>query len=299
MELSWINKVRIGAVIALGVMVIGLLAWSLAAPEDPMSPVRSSDIGFVGTLMLIALSFGVGVVSFFVAWPHGREIGILAVPFGLAAWAIRSGPMLSLTQSHATAQGRLALVQSLLFEPVYWLLIVAAGFAGVVVAQCIASSRPPKISVARLQSCFRSNAAVIGLLALVVAVLVSTFFIGVFAQDLPTSAKLPAAQPPRGQIVFGGIAAFAVAGFVVKKFFDLTYAWTALATAFVVPFATMAYCRSDTIRKFAETQPAAFYPYAIFAVLPVQLVAFGAIGSVIGYWLAVQYDDWRQHERAS
>ncbi|HDQ72005.1 MAG TPA: hypothetical protein ENN19_07900 [Chloroflexi bacterium] len=299
MELSWINKVRIGAVIALGVVVIGVLAWPLAAPNDPMSPVRSSDVSFVGTLGLLVLAFAVGVASFFVAWPHGREIGILAVPFGLATWAIRSGPMQSLTQTHATAQARQEIVRSLSFEPVYWLLIVAAGFIGVLVAQCICSKQSSKARIASLQSCLKPNAVVIGLFALLIAVLVCGFFIGAFAQDLPTSGKSAAAQPHRGQIVFAGIGAFAVAGFLVKKLFDLSYAWTALAGALVIPFATMAYYRSDMIEKFAETQPATFFPHAIFAVLPVQLVAFGAIGSVIGYWMAIQYEHWRQHESAA
>jgi len=298
MELSWINKVRIGAVIALGVVVIGILAWPLAAPEDPMSPLRSSGIGFVGTLGLLALAFVVGAVSFFVSWPHGREIGILAVPFGLATWAVRCGPMQSLTQSHASAQAREQIVHSLLFEPVYWLLVVAAGFLGVLVAQCIGANRSSKGGVAKLQSCLKPNAVVIGLLALLVATLRSAFFIGAFGQDLPTSAKAMAAQPPRGQIVFAGIGAFAAAGFVVKKFFDLSYAWTTLAGVFVIPFATLAYYRSEMIEKFAETQPGTFFPHAVFAVLPVQLVAFGAIGAVIGYWLAMQYDYWRQHENA-
>ena len=31
MELTWINKLRIAAVAALGIVVIGLLAWPLAA----------------------------------------------------------------------------------------------------------------------------------------------------------------------------------------------------------------------------------------------------------------------------
>lgn len=298
MELSWLNKLRIGAVITLGVLVIGVFAWPLAAPEDPMSPVRPADIGFLGTLGLLVLSFGLGLVSFFVAWPHGREIGILAVPFGLASWAVRCGPMRSLTQSHATAEARQQLLNSLFFEPAYWLLIVGAGFLGVLVAQCLRSNNPSLLDVTRLKSCLKPNSVVIGLVALLVAVLVASLSVGVFAQDLPTSVKLPAAQPPRGQIGFAGIAAFAVAGFVVKKFFDLTYAWTALASAFVIPFSAMTYYRSDTIRKFAETQPATFFPHAVFTVLPVQLVAFGAIGSVIGYWLAIQYDYWRQHESA-
>lgn len=296
MELSWINKVRIGAVIALGVLVIGVFAWPLAAPDDPLSPVRPGNVGLIGTLGLFALSFAVGVVGFFIAWPHGREIGILAVPFGLATWAVRSGPMRSLTQANATVQARQEVVQSLQSEPIYWLLIVAAGFVGVLVAQGVSSRASSGTRIARIQSYFKPHAVVIGLLALLVAVLAACFFVGVVARDLPTSAKWPAAQPPKGQIAFAGIMAFAATGFIVKKFFDLGYAWTTIAAAFVIPFATVAYYRSDTIQRFAETQPATFFPHAVFAVLPVQLVAFGAIGSVLGYWLALLYEDWRQHE---
>lgn len=298
MELSWINKVRIGAVIMLGVVVIGILAWPLAAPRDPMSPVRPGDIGLIGTLGLLALSFAIGVAGFFLAWPHGREIGVLAVPFGLATWAVRCGPMQSLTQANATVRARQDVIQSLQFEPIYWLLVVAAGFAGVLVAQCIASNASSRTGIARIQSCLKPHSIVIGLLALLVAVLASSFFIGVVAQDLPTSAKWPAAQPSRSQLAFAGIMAFAATGFVVKKFFDLSYAWTVLAAAFVIPFTTTVYYRADTVQRFAESQPATFFPHAVFAVLPVQLVAFGAIGSVIGYWLAIQYDYWRQHEAA-
>lgn len=298
MELSWINKVRIAAVITLGIVIIGVFAWPLAAPKDPMSPVRPSDVGFIGTLGLLVLAFAVGVVSFFVAWPHGREIGILAVPFGLATWAVRCGPMQSLTQTHATVQARQEIVRSLLFEPTYWLLIVSVGFVGVLVAQCIASNRSPKIDLRKLRGCLRPNIVVIGLIALLVAVLVCAFFIGALAQDVPTSAKSVAAQPPRGQIVFAGIGAFAVAGFVVKKFFDLDYTWTTLAGAFVIPFVKIVYYRSEIIEKFAETQPATFFPHAVYSVLPVQLISLGAIGSVIGYWMALQYDFWRQHGNA-
>lgn len=99
MELTWINKLRIAAVAALGIVVIGLLAWPLAAPADPLSPVRAWSISPFGTMTLLILAFGLGFAGYFVAWPHGREIGILAVPFGLMVWAGRSGPMRVLTQA--------------------------------------------------------------------------------------------------------------------------------------------------------------------------------------------------------
>ena len=50
MELTWINKLRIAAVAALGVMVIGILAWPLAAPGDPLMPVRASGKTGAGKL---------------------------------------------------------------------------------------------------------------------------------------------------------------------------------------------------------------------------------------------------------
>jgi hypothetical protein len=28
----------------------------------------------------------------------------------------------------------------------------------------------------------------------------------------------------------------------------------------------------------------------------VQMVAFGALGSVAGYWMAIRFDYWRKHE---
>ncbi len=135
MELTWINKLRIVAVAALGIVVIGILAWPLAAPADPLLPVRAWNVSMAGTLLLLVLALAVGGAGYFIAWPHGREIGILGVPFGLVIWAGRSGPMRALTQAYEETAERAALVHSLRVEPAYWLLLVAAGFAGVLLAQ--------------------------------------------------------------------------------------------------------------------------------------------------------------------
>jgi len=117
MELTWINKLRIAAVAALGIVVIGILAWPLAAPVDPLLPVRAATIGLPGTLLLLVLALGIGFVGYFIAWPHGREIGILGVPFGLTIWAGRSGPMRALTQMWDDTAERTALVHSIRAEP--------------------------------------------------------------------------------------------------------------------------------------------------------------------------------------
>lgn len=294
MELSWINKLRITAVAALGMVVIGVLAWPLAAPQDPLLPVRAWMIAPSATFALLALAFAVGFAGYFIAWPHGREIGILAVPLGLTVWAVRSGPMSALMQIYREAAERRTLAYSLALEPVYWLLIVAAGFAGVLAAQFLrpAATKPAKPSPTR--NLRDPNTYLHGLAALAAALVVSYFFIGVFVQNLGVPGIV--AQPEIGQVVFGVIAAFALGAFVVKKFLHLTYLWPAVASLFLTAVAQAILYRGDTIQKFAEARPATLFPHSILAILPLQVVALGTLGSILGYWMAIRYDFWRQQE---
>jgi hypothetical protein len=294
MELTWINKLRIAAVASLGILVFGIVLWPLAAPEDPLMPVRAWTIGSSRTMVLLITAFAVGFAGYFVAWPHGREIGILAVPFGLAIWAGRSGPMRALNQIYTDTYERQALLRSLRFEPAYWLVLVAAGFAGVLAARHLRPVPDKPISTDAHKGYLNTNTYVNGVIAIVVSLVTAQFFIRVFAQNL--GAPGVATQPAVGQILFGVTAAFAVAAFVVKKFLNLSYIWPAVASIFVTAFAEIVYCRGETVQRFAETQPATFFPHSVLAILPVQLVALGALGSIIGYWLAVKYDYWRKHE---
>jgi hypothetical protein len=298
MELTWINKLRIALVAALGAFGIGILAWPLAAPIDPLLPVRAWNISFLGTIALLLLAFGVGLAGYFIAWPHGREIGILGVPFGLTIWAGRSGPMRALTQAFTEPDQRGALLHSLRFEPAYWLLIVAAGFAGVLAAQRLYGGSRPSPGVAQLRSRLQGGVYLNGTISLLVSTVVIAFLTGVLAQDLCTSYEMAAAQPATGQIIFAVLAAFAAAAFVAKKFLGMSYLWPALASLLVWPFADLVYGGSQTVTKFAQTQPATSFPHAIFAILPLQFVALGALGAVTGYWLAVRYEYWRKHESA-
>jgi len=310
MELTSINKLRIAAVAALGIIMIGILAWPLAAPADPLLPVRASNASLSGTLALLALAFAIGFAGYFLAWPHGREIGILGVPFGLTVWAGRSGPMRALTQTWNETAERAALVHSLRAEPFYWLLLVAAGFAGVLVAQFVHRVPAPETSPSGPPRSARGPADQVpaktrrntgpylnGVIAVVASVLIVQFLIGAFVQNLvmPNTA---AAQPAVGQIIFGVAAAFAVAAFVVKRFLDLSYLWPAVASLFVVALAEALHYHAAMIQQYAETYPAPLFPHSVFAILPVQLVALGTLGSILGYWMAVRYDYWRKHETA-
>ncbi len=300
MELSWINKLRVSLVAALGIIVIGIFCWPLAVPQDPMAPVRCASVGFAGTIVLMVVAFVVGAVAYFVSWPHGREMGILAVPFGLCLWGLRSGPMAVLNQAANTVPKRTAVLNSLLLEPLYWLLIVAVGFVGVLAAQQLVRKLKGGTladEIAKAKSRLTSRMVTTLLMAVFVSVIVAQFFLSATAKDIPPFDNIVATQPPSGQIAFAVIVAFAAAAFVTKHFLGLSYLLPAVAAVFIVPFAQVAYNRGGHLDS-AMMQPATFFTNSTLAILPLQLVAFGALGSVIGYWMALRYRYWRTHPTA-
>ncbi|MFQ6036431.1 MAG: hypothetical protein ACE5NM_11395 [Sedimentisphaerales bacterium] len=293
MELSWLMRLRIAAVVATGMALIGILAWPLAAPPDPLGSVQVSNINLIGATALVLLAFGVGFISYFISWPYGREIGILAVPSGLAVWTVRSGSMAQLIQLNPTLPQRQTLFAALKWEPFFWLLIVAAGFAGVLLGQKIRSR--PELAGTPTKANPKPNTYLNAIIALVGSGLIAQFCINILAQDVMTSDNKLATQPAVGQIVFSVLVSFGLAAFLVKKFLNMSYIWSTMASAFVTTFAIATYAKQDMLQHFVGRYPATFFANAVISILPVQMVALGTLGSIAGYWLAVRYSYRRKH----
>jgi hypothetical protein len=289
MELSWPMKLRIAAAAAIGVLLIGILAWPMA---EPFSGVEA--MGSRNAVVLVVLAFVAGFIGYFVSWPYGREIGILAVPCGLAIWAVRSGSMTGLIQLNPTAAQRQALIASLRLEPFFWLVVVAAGFAGVLLARKLS---PNKNQTSQEKSKSGPGKYLNAILALVCSGFIAQFCIRIFAQDVRMPDKNLGSvigQPAVGQVVFAVLVSFGCAAFVAKKFFNVSYIWPSIASAFVTAFMASIYAKE--VPYLVQNWPAAFFSNSVFSVLPVQMVAFGALGSVAGYWMAIRYEYWRKHE---
>jgi hypothetical protein len=284
MELTWPMKLRIAAAAAIGVLLIGILAWPFA---EPFGAVRA--MGSRGAVVLVALALVAGFIGYFVSWPFGRQIGILAVPSGLAIWAVRSGSMAGLIQLNPTAAQRQALVSSLRLEPFFWLIVVAAGFAGVLLAQKLG---PNKNLVAQEESKSGPGKYLTAIIALVCSVAIAQFCIRIVAQDVQLGSVI--GQPAVGQIVFAVLVSFGVAAFVAKKFLNVSYIWPSIASALVTAVLVSIYAKN--VPYMVQNWPAAFFPNSVLSVLPVQMVAFGTLGSVAGYWMAIRYEYWRKHE---
>ena len=298
MELSWLIKLRIAAAVAAGVVLIGILAWPLAAPPEPFGAVLAGAISPGGAVTLAGLAFLAGFAAYFLSWPYGREIGILAVPAGLAVWAVRSGSVAGLMQLNPTLAQRQAVFAAIKWEPIFWLAMVAAGFAGVLLGEKL-SDKPERGKTekeANSKTRIYLNAAI----ALVVSVLIAQFCIRIFARDVrifdKTLGSAVVAQPATRQIVFAILVSFGLVAFIVKKFLNASYIWPIIASAFVTAFVISTYNKEVVLQYLAERWPAVFFSNPSVCILPVQIVAFGTLGSVAGYWLAIRYNYWQKHE---
>jgi hypothetical protein len=300
LELTWVLKIRLAAAAVLGIVIIGILAFPLVEPADPYSVISLTAGQFTieAVLILAALALVCGVLGFFVSWPHGKEIGIFAVPFGLSVWAIRTGSVANLIQSNPAVGQRHQIFAALKWEPLFWLAIVFLGFAGVYICQLIfkPENKLLPVTVKKEQ---KLNVYLRIVIALSLSVLLGKVCIDIFAQDVTFLIRHLGhftGQPAIGQIVFGVFVSFLIVGFVVKKFLDLSYFWPIIATAFVTLFAVITSLSKTSLENLAENFPANFFPNVALAVLPIQLVAFGTIGAIAGYWSALRYQYWREHE---
>ncbi len=298
MELSFLMKVRIAAAAAVGVVLIGILAWPLVAPVEALGAVLAGNMDFGDKIILAGLAILAGFATYFLSWPYGREIGILAVPAGLAVWAVRSCTVASLIQQSPALAQRQQFFAALKWEGLFWLAIVAAGFLGVLLAQRISSQRAKPYECPK-KSGSKANVYMNTAIALIGSILMVQLCIKVFAQDVKlfdNKLGTVVAQPATGQIVFALLVSFGIVAFVVKKFLNVSYIWPTIASSLVTAFAGAAYIKHDVLLHLVQNWPAVFSPSPVLSILPVQMVTFGALGSIAGYWIAIRYDYWREHE---
>ncbi len=288
-------KLRIAASAAIGVVLIGILAWPLVAPAEPFGTVSllGGNITASGAVFLTILAFFSGLAAYFASWPHGREIGILAVPAGLTIWSIRSGSMVNLIRRTAN---QTELFDTIRWEPLFWLAIVTAGFAGVLLAQKIKAK--PETEKIREKPKSGGIININEIIALVASVVIVQLCINVFAQGIrlpDTKIGSVVSQPRVEQIVYGVFISFGLAAFAVKKLLNVSYIWPTIAGAFVTPFAIISYGRQDVLLHLSSNWPVVFFSHSTLSILPVQMVALGTLGSIAGYWMAVRYNYWRKH----
>lgn len=281
---------------ALGAVVIGIFDWSAVKPDDPAGLVSLQNLSVMQAGLLLAVAVILGFISYFLAWPYGCQIGLLAAPSGLAIWALRSASMSKTLALVPDAQARHNLFASMRFESLYWLAVVYAGWAGVQLARKL---RPnPTLPILRTLPEPKAIPSLYYGLAILVSLVVGQFLLGVFAQDIPLTQGHGAAlnQPPAAQLVFGILMAFGAAAFVVGHFLRLNYHWVMPSLALTYLFSVISFAKIETLTSMASNYPSLCLPSTVLYALPIHIVSFGTLGAILGHWASVRFHYWRIHE---
>jgi hypothetical protein len=230
--------------------------------------------------------------------PFGGQIGITAAPAGLAVWSLRSGSLSRIFQASPTAGERIKVYSLLKFEGFLWLAIAICGFLGAVLADKIFRRRPVELPD-KIKPMFPLPWFLAIPISIIGSVFVANFLINILAIDVSyPDQKLGSitAQPANLQIAFAVLMSFAACGFLAKTVVGSKGFWSAIASAVVIYYSAISYGKSDVMVYLSSTWPANFYSKPVIAVLPIQLVSFGCLGAVWGYWLAVDYYLWRTQQ---
>ena len=292
-------RLRIAAAMIVGVVIIGFVGWPMVRPLDGLGAVTllGGQISVIDVVIFAVLAYITGFAAYFAASPCGKAIAPLAVPAGLAVWTFRCGNVETLLRSHRQIAEKMAVYNSFRIEILLWLGLIGMGYLGILTAEKIkASTLPEEIAEAEKDS--SKNKSLRIAMALVATTVVAMFCIGILAQDIrrfDAEIDFVIGQPGTGQIAFAVIVAFAVGAFLCKNFLN-TPPIVSTASAFVLVQVAV-WISTNNLEHMSSNWPVSFFPRAISAILPIQIAAFSAIGSVLGYWIAIRYAYWREHEK--
>jgi len=299
MELSWLMRIRIAASLAIGIILLGLLPWNLVKPPaEGVFALLSGSISADDLLICAGLAFIAGFLSSAICAPYGTQIGIIAAPAGIAVWGLRSAPLSKIFQMAPVVQDRMKAYSSLKFEGFLWLGIAVCGFLGALSADKIFRRKAVE-PLDKIKPVFRLPEFLEIAISVIGTVFVANFLVNILAADVSYSDQELAhvtSQPANLQVVFAIFVAFGACGFFAKIFLASRAFWPAIASVPLIYYSAITYGKSDILTHISSSWPANFFIRPITAVLPIQMVAFGCLGAVWGYWQAVSYHLWRTNQ---
>ena len=293
-------RFRIVAAMLVGAVIVGFFGFNLARPLDPLAPVTlfTGQIGILDAFVFAVLAFVTGFLAYFASYPFGRPIAPLAVPAGLAVWAIMTGSVRTLLITNTTVQAKTSVYNTFLWESFFWFFLVLIGYAGVLVAEKLRPTTLPD-RVAEAASDRQKNPGLRYAVAVVASTVIAMFCIGILAQDVRRASSFGTVvgQPGTGQIAFAVIVSFMAAAFLCKVLLNAPPIVPAAAAVIVMVVTVKARATHDTLTYMTDNWASAYFSDSLCAILPIQAISFAAIGSIAGFWLGIRYQHWHKYER--
>jgi len=309
MDLTWPIRIRIALAAAIGVVLIGLLCWPMVAQNGSTAGLAAvAKLSFSERIYISLLAIFCGFAGALVSMPYAKQIGVLAVPAGLLWFSIKTIPLSRVIQQNPAANARIETYNGIAFESFIWLALILLGCLGAIAAAELKPKKqtPDKDSDTDTDTSkgflkITTPTLINGILATAVSAVIGAFFVMVFAQDVSIpDVKFGSVmcEPSRGQILFACFTAFGIAAFATKLFLNANYIWTIISTAIVSTAAILIFAKGPNLDYMQANWPANFTNNSLLLILPVQMVAAGAIGAINGYWTAKRYQFWRENESA-
>lgn len=285
-NVSGLTRIRAVASLLIGIILVGWIGWPMVRPADPLGAITlvDSSITLVNILAICGLAFAAGLFAYLASWPKGPLTAPLAVPAGMSVWAFASGDMRTLLLYNSTLTERQQVYAALGWEGLFWLLPVIAGLLGVLAGWFIQKrNNIPHFSADQLT---RDGKLMWIAVSIAASFIIAQIVISILAQDVrQTDAQLGyvIGQPGKGQVAFAVFVAFLAAGMAAKYFAKTGYIIPTLCIGAVVYWAMHQAASPAVLETMAKNWSVAYFYRAICAILPLQMVTFGALGAFTGY----------------
>ncbi len=308
--LGFLEKVRVVVACAVAVLLLWTIGWRIAEPADPQMALTLSSnwariLAVWPTLLVLTLvSAGVGTILIGRRLP---EAGVLAASIGLTALALCGGSMQALLAYRTIPEtaSRRALMLAMGFDAILWTAALAAAWVvGVLIRRWLwpdasrvaVAPAPPVTSKGKAVAAAPQEKA--GWPALAVCTVVGMLVIW------STISRTQVANIARGQVIasvggglfVGALAARYFTGRSDPKWYALAAPVSALLSYMLGYLSSdMEWAQGSIYQPYAylSTTP----PHDLVRALPVEYVAVGVAGALLGFWWAGHLlDESRQQE---
>ena len=285
-NISGLTRIRTILCLFIGIILVGWLGWRLVRPEDPLGAITLVDslITPARILAFCGLAFAAGFFAYLASWPRGQLTAPLAAPAGMAVWVFASGDMRTLLLYHSTLAQRQKVCAALGWEGFFWLLPVFASLLGVWAGWLIQNrKKKPLASLTSLTADGKPFWAAVSILA---SVIIAQLIISILAQDVrqaDTQLGQVIGQPGKGQIALAVFVSFLAAGFAVKYFAKIGYLVPTVSAAIVVYLAMRYAAGAAVLENMTRNWSVAYFAKVVCAILPLQMITFGALGAFTGF----------------
>lgn len=308
--MGFFEKLRVFAACAVAAGLMWTVGWHVAGPADPKMALTlvAGGLGIPaawgGLLVLTMVSAAVGTA---ISGRRLPEAGLFAAAVGLAVLVLRGGSMEQWLGYYPAedAASRAALMRACLIDSLMWAAILAVAWLTTMVAwrwigashlsiDTVADTKEPSAAAGEGVKTPPAFAfSVNGWPALVVTVLVALFFIWM------TIARTPVANIARGQVIGSVLAGLFVGAMTARYFTGIEQPhWYVLAPLVVAVIGyLLGYMNADMNWAEASNQ---YKPYAELAItpphalarpLPLEYLAIGTVGCLLGYWFSAKVEE--------